>query len=70
MAGLKALHPEIQMTLLPIIRTADEDDSDVLIFSNNKEHNYKTDQTVMHEEFQLLGPPGHPLYERESIAVA
>lgn len=70
MSGFKSLYPDIQITLLSTILTAREEDSDILIFSSPNEHHYKADKTVMCEELRLLVPPGHPLYERESVSVA
>ena len=67
MAGFKPLHPDIQVTLLPNVRSMEQEDSDILVFSSRQPHHYQTDKSVLREELRMVVPPGHPLYDREYV---
>lgn len=69
MAGFRTLHPDVQVTLLPNVKTTQQEESDVLVFSSRQRHDYRTDQSVLCEELQMLVPPGHPLYDREQVSM-
>lgn len=69
MAGFRALHPDVQVTLLPNVKTTQQEESDVLVFSSRQRHDYRTDQSVLCEELRMLVPPGHPLYDHERLSM-
>lgn len=67
--GFRSAHPDIQVTLLPVLKLTEDEDSDILVFSTIDEHHQAAFRTVASEELRYLVPPDHPLYGKQFVTL-